>query len=399
MDGEEQAGRDAEIVETPPSPLADRLRAFRDGVGDQPDEDKPRAGEEADDEPEPEDDDGEQAADAEGEEGKEDGETQEDGQEAGKDDDAEGDEEADADEGEDAEPPAPKGKARTYDVEIPTLNADGSKGPRGAGVLLLEGLPQEFRDTIVSHVKRSQALDGVQQRLEQARELEVDARFFRNDPLNAMRLIGVEKPELAAKFVESWIHQNPKAVKALIKGLKLDETDEEKLQLRGDLARQKERDELAQAYSAIEQDSVTQEFKDRAHSVVDELTGSLALDGDDKAAFEQLAGARIVAEMERRAAARQSPYLNKTELLTCIQPIVKRFTGAPPAKGKATGKPGAGTGGLSREQMRDRAKGVERFRQVRGGGSGSGVRPSGTKKTKLPRDMGERIKALRAGKL
>jgi len=383
MDGE-QEGREAEVVETPPSPLKDRLRDFRDGIGDQPEDDKPPV---PGDEDEAEGDDADTGERTEADEQGDEAEQGEGGEAPAEDDDTEGRaEDADAEEGE-AEPA--KGKGRSFDVEIPTLNADGSKGPRGSGVLLLEGLPQEFRDTIVSHVKRSQALDGVQQRLEEAREYETDARFFRADPLNAMRLIGVEKPELAAKFVESWINQNPKATRALIRALKIDDTDEEKLQLRGDLARQNERAELARACETLDADGVRRDFITSAHEVVDEITGSLALDADEKADFEQLAGARIVAEQERRARA----------LVAAIQSVVKKFTGAPPQQGKAKGKAKGGTGGLSREQQGERAKKVERFRQVRGGGSSTGVRPAGTKKSKVPRDMKERIALLRAGKL
>jgi len=393
MDGEQEAGREAEVVEAPPSPLAERLRDFRDGTAEQPDEDKPTSGEE--DEAEGQNADEGDGTDADEQQDGEQGTEDQDGDDAA-DDDAQDEDEA-GDEGE-GDKPDPKAQGRTFSVEIPTLNADGSKGPRGSGVLLLEGLPQEFRDTIVSHVKRSQALEATQQRLAEAREFETDARFFRNDPLNAMRLVAVEKPELASKFVESWVLQNPKATKALVRALKLDDTDEEKLELRGKIAAQAERDALAQAYNALDADGVRRDFIDLAHSVVDEITGSLALDGDDKADFEQLAGARIVAEQERRVRARQSPYLSQTELIACIQSIVKKFTGAPPAKGKAKGKPSAGKGGLSREQQGERAKKVERFQRVRGGGSGTGVRPSGTKK-KMPRDMGERIKMLRAGNL
>src|SRR6185436_5139631 len=245
MDGEEAAGREAEVVEAPPSPLAERLRDFRDGAAEQPDEDKPATGE--DDEAE-----GQDADQGDGTEADEQDEPEEqDGGDAaeGDEDDAAGDE-AEGDE------PDPKAQGRTFSVEIPTLNADGSKGPRGSGVLLLEGLPQEFRDTIVSHVKRSQALEATQQRLAEAREFETDARFFRNDPLNAMRLVAVEKPELASKFVESWVLQNRQATKALVRALKLDDTDEEKLELRGKIAAQAERDALAQAYNALDADGV-----------------------------------------------------------------------------------------------------------------------------------------------
>lgn len=387
------AGKQPEIVPTPPSPLAERLRDFRDGVGEQPDEDKPRGGEgdEQDGEQEPEEQD-EQQPDAGDESGDE-------AADAGEEQDEEADDEA-AEGDDDDVPDAGKSKAKAplFDVEIPTLNADGSKGPRGTGVLLLEGLPQEFRDTIQSHVKRSMQLDGALQRLEQARELETAARFYQRDPLNAMRLVAVEKPELAHTFVESWIRQNPKATKALYKALKLDTADEEKLELQGQVAENKMRGELTNAYERIDQTVVQTNFIDLAKETVGDIVAPLRMSDDDRADFEQLAGARIVAEQERRLGARQTPWLNKTELLTLLQPLVTRFTGSP-KPGKKSSAKGATGSGLTREQMAERAKNAQRFRKARGGGGDSGVRPSGVKKGKLPPSLPERIKLLRQGKL
>lgn len=385
------AGKQPEIVPTPPDPLADRLRDFRDGVGEQPDEDKPRGGE-GDEEGAEEEQDEEQpdAGDEAEEEAADAGEEQ---------DEEEGDEAAEGDEDDAPDEGKSKSKAQLFDVEIPTLNADGSKGPRGTGVLLLEGLPQEFRDTITSHVKRSMQLDGALQRLEQARELETVARFFQRDPLNAMRLVAVEKPELTQKFVESWVRQNPKATKALYKALKLDTADEEKLELLGKVAEGQMRDELTTAYDRIDEGVVKTNFIDLAKETVGDIVAPLRMSDDDQADFEQLAGARIVAEQERRIGARQSPWMTKTELLTLLQPLVKRFTGSPTKTGKKKGAKGAAGGGLTREQMAERAKNVQRFRKARGGGTDSGVRPSGVKKSKLPPSLPERIKLLRQGKL
>jgi hypothetical protein len=396
----EGTDRAPELVETPPNPLAERLRDFRDGVGDQPDEDKPSRPGEEDDEADAAGDEGGEA-DA-GETGDDDAGTEggdEADDEAGADDDAAGDEGEADDEGEDGdEADAPAGSDKLFSLHIPTLNADGSRGPRGAGVLQLDGLPQEYRDTIQSHVKRSLQLDSVQQRLTEARELETVARFYQRDPLNAMRLVAVEKPELANTFVSAWMSQHPKATKALFKTLKLDTGDEEKLELQGQLAERKMIDELDKAYTTIDQGTAQQDFVDLSKETVGELIAPLQLEDSDRADFEQLAGARIVAEMERRVAKRQSPYsITKTEILTLLQPLIKKFTGVSTPTKKSKGK--AGSEGLTREQMADRANRADRFRKLRGGGRDAGVRPSNMKKTKMPRDLGERIKLLRAGKL
>lgn len=394
LDGEGTEGsKTAEVVESPPSPLAERLRDFRDGVGEQPDEDKP---------PRPAEEDAEES-----DTGEEAGDDKEDDDAGAGDDDAagEGDDEQgegegeEAAEGEEDEEPAPKGKQKEFSLDIPTLNADGSKGPRGSGVLRLDGLPQEFRDTIQSHVKRSLQLDSVQQRLGQARELETVARFYQRDPLNAMRLVAVEKPELADTFVQGWMLQHPKAAKALIKTLKIDSTDEEKLELQGRLAAKDMADELNKAYDDIDQGTVQSNFIDLAKETVGDVIAPLFLDKDDQADFEQLAGARIVAEQERRIGVRQSPWLTKTELISLLQPLIEKFTGAPPAKGKKNAKGKAGSEGLTREQMAERANRATRFRKLRGGAADQGVRPSHTKKSKMPRDLGARIKMLREGKL
>jgi hypothetical protein len=389
--GEGSEGKEPEIVPAPASPLAERLRDFRDGVGDQPPEDKPAPGERTEEE-------AETTADDENVEGTEPVDAEEEK--------AEGEGEEEQGEGEDEPEPdaeaakAAAGRELEFDIDIPTLNADGAKGPSGSGVLRLEGLPQEYRDTIQSHVERSLQLDVVQQRLEQARELETVARFYQGDPLNAMRLVSVEKPELAAQFVQQWALQNPKATKALIRTLKLDAVDEGTLELQGKLAARDMRDALAEAYTAVDENTTKVAFIDLSKEVVSELVYTLALDEKRQARFEQLAGADIVDEMQRRISARQSPYINKTELATLLQPLIKEFTGASPAqRGHAKDAPAAGKEKLTREQQAQRAQRAQRFRQVRGGERGDGVRPKGLQKGKLPRDLGERIKLLRAGKL
>ena len=111
MDGEQEAGREAEVVEAPPSPLAERLRDFRDGTAEQPEEDKPAGGGD-DDEAEGQDADEGDGTEADEQDGEQDTEEQDGGDAAGGDED-----EAAGDEGEGDEPD-PKAQGRTFNVEI-----------------------------------------------------------------------------------------------------------------------------------------------------------------------------------------------------------------------------------------------------------------------------------------
>jgi len=103
---------------------------------------------------------------------------------------------------------------------------------------------------------------------------------------------------------------------------------------------------------------------------------------------------RVRREMTARREKRMSPYLSKTELVELLQPLVQKVSGAAP-----NGKAPAGKKPLTKAEMAARQAKADQFRRLQPGASRTGIKPSGTKKTRLPRDMGERIKLLRANKL
>jgi hypothetical protein len=404
MDNDGDGDRSPELVEQAPDPLTDRLAQFRSS-GD----DRASAGELDDDAEQAEEQDADAQAEDVEEEQDEDVEQQEQALEEVAEEDAEDPDKPayekpatdKAGEGEGAE--GTDGAGETFALDF--LNVAALKDPKSphAAVLHLEGLPQDYRDSIAAHVKRSQQFDQVSQRLEKARELETVARFYQADPLNAMRLVAVEKPELATEFVTDWVLQNPKATLALIRQHKLDGDDPEKLELRGQLAQKKMLDALGEAYSGVQSQTAHAEFLEQAGATIDELVEPLALEGDDQRVFADAAAATVQRVMAERRAQRQSPYLGKAELIDLLQPLVKRFAGGTEAaNGKATKpKPKAGKKPqLTREEMIAKAKRTDTLRRQQGGGTlQPRAKPTALTKSKLPRDMGERIKLLRAGKL
>ena len=385
MDGTD-GDRTPEVVLEQASPLAARLAEFRTGA------DKPAAKPQAstgdeesatgeEEQPTPEGEEVPPGTGEEQEEEEEDDETAEERKPGEGDEDVEEDADADAD----------QPKEKLYALDIPTVGAE--KDGTHAKMLRLEGLPQEFRDNLLGHVKRSQQLDGVLQRLETAREQETVARFYESDPLNAIRLVSVEHPKLAEEFVASWAIQNPKAILAIVRSAKLDTEDAEKLDLKGKVAHREMVDALSQAYGTLEAQEAVQAFRELATGTVQELADPLQLSAADTVEFAERAASWVTREMQARQAKRQSPYLTKTELVTLLQPLVQKMTGSPGGAKPAGKKP------LTKEEMAARQAKADTFRRLQPGATRTGVKPTGTKKTRLPRDMGERIKLLRANKL
>lgn len=379
-------GRPAEIVPEGPNALADRLAQFREEAGSGPSGGSPTP-------PEREEEELEDGAGGDSEQDETPPDAGEEQPAGAEEERTPAGEEPEGEEEEGAEG-APKGE-KLFTVDIPTLNADGSKGPHGRGVLSLEGLPQEYRDTIQSHVKRSQQLDVVQERLQELEVLAPIAQFVRDDPFNAMRHVYLERPEVAEQFVDQWMVQNPRATLAAVRRLKLDSADEGILKEKADLARQRMESEVDGAWQGLRERDTARAYTTTCHSVIRELVGDVPMRPRDYQDFRVLAEDRIVEAMETAKRQGRSPFVPRAELITALQPLVQRFVGKPPAS-SATGKARPGQPG---KKLEDRARTADRFRQLKSGAAGtSAQRPTGVTK-KLPRDLGERIKLMRAGKI
>jgi hypothetical protein len=397
--------RSPEVVERSPDPLSERLAAFRTGddraaAGGKPGSEAEEAEEQAETETEVEETAEEEAVKEEAEEEQADEAETEDEDDSDKPayEKAKKGAAAEGEAGEEEE--SEEGVAETFALDFLNVAAlKDTKSPHAA-VLHLEGLPQDYRDSIAAHVKRSQQLDQVSQRLDKARELETVARFYQADPLNAIRLVAFEKPELAAEFVTDWVLQNPKAALALVRQHKLDSEDSEKLELRGQLAQKKAQDALGKAYDGVRSLTAQADFMEQAAATVDELVEPLLLEDADAIVFADAAAALVQREMQTRGR-----FLAKTELITLLQPLVKRFAGPTDDAGggkklKAKPKAAAKKPTLTREEMMLKARRSSDMRRLQGGGNlQHRARPEALRKTKLPRDLGERINLLRAGKL
>lgn len=368
-------GRTPEVVPMPPSPMTARLEQFRHDASSP---DRPLETEEEtppiETEPEGEEQE-EQVETPEGEEQEEQADT-----DAG----------TGADEGAEAEgeekPQAEAAATKTFEVAIPTL------APGRHGVLMLEGLPQEYRDTIQAHVKRSLQLGESERQLQELEPLRTLAEFYRHDPLNAMRQVALDRNDVAQDFVQEWMVQNPKVTVQLMRRLKLDSADEEILTTKAELARQKMDGDVAAAWNTVSTRASHARYTARAQSTIRDVIAPLALSADEVTDFMGLAEQRVVREMERATREGRSPLLPMADIVALVQPLVQRFF-TPPGGGqkKAAGKPG-------KQSLERRAQVADKFRKL-GGRAGASVTPGAVRKTKLPRDLGERIKLLRQGKI
>lgn len=287
-------------------------------------------------------------------------------------------------------------------IEIPTLEGDGK-----VSTLIIDGLPQEYYDSIQNHVRRSLRLEHVERRLGEAKREEAIAAFYKTDPLNAMRLVYRDQPDTAAAFVENWIQQNPKLAADFIGKHFPEGRAKDTLDLQAKLAQRDMVDELDKAWNNVSSATRHKDFADGASQLVNDLVAPLGLDEAERDDFEQIAGNRIVKEMNRRQALGASPFLEDRDIVRLVQPLLKRFTGTV-ARAATNGKARLTKGPKETEEaFQKRAAKADQLRQLRttSGQPINRTRAGGTSKRLgkgsegEPKLMGDRIKALRQGKL
>src|SRR5258708_2792573 len=165
-------------------------------------------------------------------------------------------------------------------IEIRTF--DGEK----TSTLIIDGLPQEYHDSIQNHVRRSLRLEHVERRLGESKKQEAVAQFYTTDPLNAMRLVDRDMPEMSAAFVENWIQQHPKEAAEYIGKHFPADRNKETLSLQAKLAAREAKDELDQSWNRVQSRTKHQDFADNASRLVQDLAGPLQLGGEDRDVFE-----------------------------------------------------------------------------------------------------------------
>lgn len=291
---------------------------------------------------------------------------------------------------------APEG----FSVTMPTANADGSKGPAGAGELVLDGLPQEHADTLKYHLKRSARLTTVEKQVSEVRERAGIGDFFTKQPLHAMELVAKEKPELAQQFVERWGKANWRQLAELVGKLGLGNTDERILDAEATVARRDAADAIQKGYQDLTYAARAQDYVQGVDDTVQGVLEPLRLSADDKRDLELLIGNRISEVHAQRKQAGRDPFLQPSEVLETIQPIVARYasrTVAAPTPGKPAApttpaKPGPA---LSADELARRAKQADDLRKANG--KPNGARPSRVGKIKSTgRPLADALARLRA---
>jgi len=236
------------------------------------------------------------------------------------------------DEPEEKEEPAEAKAAKGFTLSVPPLSTREKK----AGVeLVLEGIPQEFHDTLKAHINRSQQLDVVQETLQTAKQFETSARFVANQPLAAMLMLDDQdtasaSPKLVGeRFVEIWMQQHPESALKVIQKLRYDDSrglDPDRLKERAELANARAK---AAVDAGLKHESQATQYNQWAGDVAVVLRSTaieLDLPADDAEEFLTFASTRIRDEAVRRQQRGQSPLVNRSDVLKIVQSVVRRFT-------------------------------------------------------------------------
>lgn len=273
------------------------------------------------------------------------------------------------------EPPAEP--TAGFEVEMPQPLPGG-----GENKLVLEGLPQEYADTMKFHLKRSAELPQVQAERDELREKATVADFFQTNTLEAMHFAARERPQMAEAFVESWLRQNWRTVPTIIEKLGIGKADERTMDAEAKLAARETGDQIAAGMSSLSQRTQVQTYVNELDAHVREISRSLGITGKDAEHFQILAAEEVGA-----LAKSHGRYPTIPEALAVVQALVqKRFITAAPAPSPAP----------TPEKLAQRAKVQEKFRKLQPGASPR-AKPSGFEKLKSAKTMGERLQILRKG--
>lgn len=303
---------------------------------------------------------------------------------------------------------APEGEAAPevegVSVTIPTANADGSKGPAGAGEWTVEGLPQEAADAMRYHIKRSAQVDRLKQQVTETRQQAGIADFYTKQPLLAAQLIEKEKPDVAKQFVAGWMKRNWRDTTSIIAEMGLGQADERILDAESRAAKLEAEQQIADGYRTLTSATRTRDYVQGVDETVQGVLEPLRLSPEDKQDLELLIGNKISAVHQERSQAGRDPFLTPTEVLDTIQPLVGRYvsraaapTPGKPAAPKAQATPPATGPAISAEELQRRADRAAQLKKVAGTPAGT-VRPKGFGKVKSTgHPLQDALKRMRAG--
>lgn len=211
----------------------------------------------------------------------------------------------------------------TFKVQIPLPNGTGENGPTNAGLLDIDFPTQEAADTIRFHVKQSQQVPRLRERLAGLRTDQATVDFLTDHPAEGMMWMAQTNPDAAAEFLGTFIRANASSAAQTLADLGyqvsvpqgLDRT----LKLESDLAQRDARDKVAQGQAQFQAAQKLTEFRESAQEVVHDLitAAGIAKEGEDYAVFATRASARL-ADLYK---AKQGN-VTTTDMLTTLQPLV-----------------------------------------------------------------------------
>lgn len=302
-----------------------------------------------------------------------------------------------------------KPKAKLFTVEVPTPHQEGTeftdpvtgerttRPPKGAGVLQIPNLTQEAADTLRFHLKRSEKLPKLEERLAQENEDTATVDFIRQRPEEAIHLITAKQPAIAEGFAVNWMRRNPDAALKALRTLELlpadaidmlDQAEREldpkakrNRKLEADAAQREADDKVKEGIRGVQLSVAERRFADRSVESIQDIASTLKLQGEDLKDFVHLASSKL------QDAFAGNPSMSPTQMTALLQPIVRRFASIP-QKPDPTPDPAA--------LMKRKADLANKHKRL---GSGrSPIAPAGVVKLKPGATLDDASAALRAAR-
>lgn len=273
-------------------------------------------------------------------------------------------------------------KVPTFEYEIPGFR--DSRGERTDYVL--EGLPQEVRDTLRGHVTRSQQADGLEIQLEGALGYEVAATFVDEHPKETIEYLVENNAELEREMLRDLIVTNPKEVRTILEELDFENAEEKSLNSEARAVRAERKGRLREAQAAQSVRSTNSRFSRQAGATIRSMMDSLNIDPTDRDEFAEMAARRVARTVQSRSRKGSGdPFLSAKEIQHTAKEVAKRFNGGKPSTPEET-----------QESLKRRAKVAKKTRVIGGRGTGGG-RPGGQSTTQADELKGKSMKELAAG--
>lgn len=218
-----------------------------------------------------------------------------------------------------------------FTVQVPLPNGNGENGPTNAGTLELTVATQEAADTLRHHVKQSQRVARLEERVQRSRNDTATVDFLDAHPEDGLHWLAKEHPDASAAFLRTQVTANPKlAIETLTQlGFTVELTEpgsERAITAEARLAQREAADKVAQGQQTFRQQAALETYRDTALEIVDDLATTMGFrrDGEDYEVFATRASARLTKLWKDKGGT-----VTRADIAATLDPLVRALAGKP----------------------------------------------------------------------